>query len=116
LTVCEYRAASRCKRFAYRVARNPQILFVIAPLYVFAIHHRFSSSAAPERERRSVRRTNIALLAATLAMSALIGLKLFLQIQLTVSACAGALTQASPESAHSELFSPEVPRVAAAFP
>jgi acyl-lipid omega-6 desaturase (Delta-12 desaturase) len=91
LTVSEYRAASFSKRLAYRLARNPLLLFVIAPLYVFVIHHRFSSSAAPQRERLSVRRTNVALIAATVAMSGLIGLKPFLQIQLTVSAVAGAL-------------------------
>ena len=32
LTVQEYLESSRGKRFAYRLARNPFILFVIAPL------------------------------------------------------------------------------------
>jgi omega-6 fatty acid desaturase (delta-12 desaturase) len=91
LTVGEFRDASRRKRLAYRLARNPLVLFIGAPLYVFVIHHRFSSSAAPKRERRSVRRTNLALLAAVLLMSALIGLKPFLEIQLTVSGFAGAI-------------------------
>lgn len=35
LTVQEYLQASRWKRFAYRIARNPFILFVIAPLLMF---------------------------------------------------------------------------------
>jgi len=91
LTVREFRDASRGKRLAYRLARNPLVLFLIAPLYVFVIHHRFSSSAASPRERRSVRRTNLALLAGMLVMSSLIGLKSFLEIQLTVTALAGAL-------------------------
>jgi omega-6 fatty acid desaturase (delta-12 desaturase) len=76
---------------SYRLARNPFILFVIAPLYVFVVHQRFSSSTAPPLERRSVRRTNLALILATLLMSALIGLKTFLMIQLTVSALAGTV-------------------------
>ncbi len=90
LTVQEYIQSTRWRRFAYRLARNPVVLFAIAPLYVFAVHHRFAVAAAPKRERRSVRRTNWALLAITLAMSATIGLKAFLLIQLTVTAFAGA--------------------------
>ena len=91
LTVQEYQEASPWSRVVYRFARNPVVLFVIAPLYLFLIHQRFSSGAAPRRERRSVRRTNIAILAVTLAMSALIGFKAFLFIQLTVLAFAGAI-------------------------
>ncbi len=91
LTVQEYLNSSRWRRMAYRLARNPFVLFSIAPLYVFVIHHRFAASTAPTRERRSVHRTNLALLGITLGMSAVIGLKSFLLIQLTVSALAGAL-------------------------
>jgi len=90
LTVQEYLQSTRWRRFAYRLARNPIVLFVIAPLYVFVVHHRFAVSTAPERERQSVRRTNWMLLGITAAMSAVIGLKVFLLIQLTVSAFAGA--------------------------
>jgi acyl-lipid omega-6 desaturase (Delta-12 desaturase) len=91
LTVEEYGASSRWRRLTYRLARNPLVLFVLAPLYVFVVHHRFPSSTAPQLERRSVRRTNVALIVATLLMSAVIGLKTFLVIQLTVSALAGSL-------------------------
>src|ERR1700676_2044577 len=91
LTVQEYLQRTRWRRFAYRLTRNPIVLFVIAPLYVFVVHHRFAASAAPKRERRSVHRTNWALLGITLVMSAIIGLRAFLLIQLTVSAIAGAL-------------------------
>jgi acyl-lipid omega-6 desaturase (Delta-12 desaturase) len=91
LTVQEYLESTRWKRLAYRLARNPFVLFVIAPLYVFVVHHRFAARGAPARERRSVRSTNWALLAAALLMSVIIGWKSFLLIQLTVSAFAGAL-------------------------
>ena len=43
LTVQEYLEASRWKRFAYRLARNPFILFGLAPLFLFLIKQRFSS-------------------------------------------------------------------------
>ena len=35
MTVQEYLESSRWKRFAYRLARNPVVLFVIAPLFLF---------------------------------------------------------------------------------
>jgi omega-6 fatty acid desaturase (delta-12 desaturase) len=91
LTVQEYLHSTRWRRLAYRLARNPIVLFVIAPLYVFVVHHRLAESSAPTRERRSVVLTNWALLAIVLAMSVVIGLKAFLLIQLTVSAIAGSL-------------------------
>jgi acyl-lipid omega-6 desaturase (Delta-12 desaturase) len=91
LTVQEYLGSTRWRRFAYRLARNPIVLFVIAPLYVFVLHHRCATSTAPARERLSVHRTNWALLGTTLVMSSVVGLKSFLLIQLTVSALAGAL-------------------------
>jgi acyl-lipid omega-6 desaturase (Delta-12 desaturase) len=90
LTVQEYLQSSRWTRFAYRLVRNPIVLFAIAPLYVFVVHHRFAVSAAPQRERQSVRRTNWMLLGVTGVMSVTIGLKQFLLIQCTVTAFAGA--------------------------
>lgn len=91
LTVREYIESTRWRRFAYRLARNPLVLFLVAPLYMFVVHHRFASASAPARERRSVRRTNLALLAVVVAMCALVGWEAFLLIQLTVTALAGAL-------------------------
>ena len=91
LTVEEYLQSTRVRRFAYRLARNPIVLFVFAPLFVFVVDHRFAVSVASKRERQSVRRTNWALLGVTLMMCAMIGLKALLSIQLTVLAFAGAL-------------------------
>lgn len=91
LTVQEYLESTRWRRFSYRLARNPFVLFVVAPLYVFVVHHRFAAPSASARERKSVQRTNWALLAGTAVMSAFIGLRHFLLIQLTVSALAGAV-------------------------
>ena len=90
LTVQEYLRSPCWRRFAYRLARNPVVLFLMAPLYVFVVHHRFAVSTAPQRERQSVRHTNWTLLGITLAMSSVIGLKAFILIQFTVSAFAGA--------------------------
>jgi acyl-lipid omega-6 desaturase (Delta-12 desaturase) len=91
LTVEEYLNSTRWRRAAYRVARNPVVLFLIAPIFVFMVQHRFASRNSPPRERQSVRYTNLCLGAAVLLMSVLIGLKSFLIIQLSVSAFAGAI-------------------------
>ena len=45
MTVEEYLAASRWKRLSYRVVRCPLVLFVVAPLYLFLIHHRVPTVA-----------------------------------------------------------------------
>jgi len=54
LTVQEYLEASRCKKFAYRLARNPFILFIVAPLGLFLIYQRFPSPSAKGKDRQSV--------------------------------------------------------------
>jgi omega-6 fatty acid desaturase (delta-12 desaturase) len=72
LTVQEYLEASRWKRLAYRLGRNPVVLFVIAPSLVFLIQQRLPSRALGPRERRGVHWTNLALLAITATMSHLL--------------------------------------------
>jgi omega-6 fatty acid desaturase (delta-12 desaturase) len=89
LTVEEYLKASRRKRFGYRLARHPAILFVVAPFYIFVLAQRLHSGIAPPRERRSVHLTNLAIASAALALSTLIGFRAFVSIQLTVSTIAG---------------------------
>jgi acyl-lipid omega-6 desaturase (Delta-12 desaturase) len=90
LTVREYLASSRWKRLAYRVARNPVVLFVLAPLFLFLVKHRFPSSQAGRRERRSVHLTNLAIAGLAAALSLVFGLKDYLLIQLTVMGVAGS--------------------------
>jgi acyl-lipid omega-6 desaturase (Delta-12 desaturase) len=89
LTVQEYLEASRWKKFSYRLARNPIVLFVLAPLFLFLIMHRFPKLKAPLRERLSVYWTNLALLAIAGGLSWAFGFKAYLIIQLTVLMVAG---------------------------
>jgi omega-6 fatty acid desaturase (delta-12 desaturase) len=90
LTVQEYLASSRWKRFAYRLARNPVVLFVIAPLYLFLVKHRFPDARAGRRERLSVYWTNLAILVMAIGLSMVFGVKAYLLIQLTAMMTAGA--------------------------
>ncbi|MEO8353687.1 MAG: fatty acid desaturase, partial [Chthoniobacteraceae bacterium] len=90
LTVQEYLASSRWKRFAYRLARHPAVLFVIAPLYLFLIKHRLPEAKAGWRERLSVYWTNLAIVAMAVGLSLVFGLKAYLVIQLTAMMVAGS--------------------------
>jgi len=90
LTVQEYLEASRWKKFAYRLARNPMILFLIAPIFVFVIKHRFPNLKATKRERFSVYWTNLAMLGMAAALSLAFGLKAYLILQLIVVSVAGS--------------------------
>jgi acyl-lipid omega-6 desaturase (Delta-12 desaturase) len=91
MTVQEYLEASRWKRFAYRMARNPVVLFVVAPLFVFLIYQRFPNREANPRERRSVHWMNLAILGLAAALIALVGLKAYLLIQLIAMGVAGSV-------------------------
>ena len=89
LTVQEYLESSRWRRFAYRLARNPFVLFVLAPVVLFLVLQRFPSPQATRRERVSVRWMNLAIFAMAAVMSALFGIVPYLVIQLTVLGVAG---------------------------
>jgi omega-6 fatty acid desaturase (delta-12 desaturase) len=89
MTVAEYLAAPRWQRIAYRLARNPIVLFVLAPVYLFVVHNRFASSKAGSRERKSVWWTNAALAALTVSLASLFGVVPYLVIQLTILVVAG---------------------------
>lgn len=90
LTVQEYLEASRWKRLAYRLARNPIVLFVLAPLFLFLIKQRFPSPKAARRERNSVYWTNLGVLTMAVGLACLFGLKAYLLLQSGVLMVAGA--------------------------
>ena len=90
LTVQEYLEASRWKRFAYRLARNPFVLFILAPFFLFVIKHRFCPKQANRRERHSVYWTNLAILGMAIGLSLIFGFKAYLLIQLTMILVAGS--------------------------
>src|SRR5687767_9232608 len=71
MTVQEYLESSRWKRFAYRLARNPIVLFVLAPLVLFVVLQRIPSAKSTHRERRSVWWMNAAILGMVLGLGAL---------------------------------------------
>ena len=90
LTVQEYLEASRWKRFAYRLARNPFVLFVLAPLFLFLVQQRFPSGKGGLREQLSVYATNLAILLMIAVMGSIFGWKAYLLLQLTLVTVAGS--------------------------
>lgn len=89
LTVEEYRAASRARRLTYRLARNPIVLLLLAPLYVFIIEQRFPARVSGKRGHASVYWTNAAIVGIAVAGSLALGFWEYLTVQLTVMAIAG---------------------------
>jgi len=90
MTVAEYLASSRWTKFTYRVSRNPVVLLVVAPFVLFLGLHRFSRKGAPDRERRSVRNTNIALFVMICVMGSIFGFVPYLILQSAIMLGAGA--------------------------
>ena len=91
MTVQEYLASSRWKRFAYRLARNPLVLFGIAPVFLFLLQQRFPSTKANSRERWSVHWMNIAILAVAISLSLAFGVVPYILIQLTIVMVGGGM-------------------------
>ncbi len=91
MTVQEYLESSRRVRFAYRLSRNPFVLLVIAPIFLFLFRHRLSSRKANRRERRSVWWTNFGILTMALTLGWVFGWKMYLLIQVLITIVAGGI-------------------------
>ena len=91
MTVAEYRAAPWYRRLAYRVFRNPAVLFTIAPLILFLILQRLPGRDDKPRDRRSVWITNAAIAAILVVAALTIGLRAYVLIQLSIMLVAGSI-------------------------
>jgi acyl-lipid omega-6 desaturase (Delta-12 desaturase) len=90
MTVQEYLESTRWKRFAYRLARNPFILFFVAPVFLFLIRQRFTTPGAKARERHSVWWMNLAILGMVAGLCWVFGWRTYLVLQLIVTVVSGA--------------------------
>jgi omega-6 fatty acid desaturase (delta-12 desaturase) len=81
LTVAEYHELPPRSRLAYRLFRNPLVMFGIGPIAALLVGPRLVAKDARPRMRRSVIGTNIALAAFVGAMCWLIGWEDFLLVQ-----------------------------------
>jgi omega-6 fatty acid desaturase (delta-12 desaturase) len=92
LTVTEYKALSPMRRLGYRLYRNPFVMFVIGPIWLFLFKQRLPfgmlrSGLAPWV---STMATNLAILALVIGLSWLVGFGTFLAVQLPIVLLAGA--------------------------
>jgi acyl-lipid omega-6 desaturase (Delta-12 desaturase) len=90
LTVAEYRAASRRARLAYRLFRNPLVMFGLGPTYAMVLQPRLVPRSARPRSRRSVIATDVALAVVVGGLCWLIGWREFLLVQAPPLLLAGA--------------------------
>jgi len=89
LTVKEYQQMPGWKRLGYRLYRNPLVMFILGPMFVFLVVHRFPSRNSKKRERTSVYWTNLAILAYIVPLVALIGFERYILIQLPIALLTG---------------------------
>jgi omega-6 fatty acid desaturase (delta-12 desaturase) len=90
LTVEEYLALAPRAQLAYRLFRNPLVMFSIGPIVALVIGPRMIARSARPRMRRSVIGTNIALAALVGALCWLIGWRDYLLLQTPTVLLAGS--------------------------
>jgi omega-6 fatty acid desaturase (delta-12 desaturase) len=83
-TVEEYLSFPVWKRLVYRIYRNPVVMFLINPVILFGIGHRFAGKEAKSRERASVYWTNLTLLGILVLAYYTVGLKAYFLVQLPI--------------------------------
>ncbi|MFL8938305.1 fatty acid desaturase [Rossellomorea oryzaecorticis] len=90
LTVDEYKAAPLKLRLAYRFYRNPIVMFVLGPIWVFLIKNRFNRKNARKKERKNTYLVNVLIAAAAALMCVTVGWQQFLIVQGSIFMISGA--------------------------
>ncbi|WP_223588735.1 fatty acid desaturase [Neobacillus bataviensis] len=90
LTVDEYLAAPLKLRLAYRFYRNPFVMFVLGPIYVFLLKNRFNRKGAKKNERMNTYLTNILIAAVMGLLIWAIGWQAFLLVEGSIFMISGA--------------------------
>ena len=90
MTVAEYHALAWRERLAYRLFRNPFVMFGLGPIFALVVEPRLLSRSARPRIQRSVISTNLALAALVGALCWLMGWREYLLVQAPTVMLAGA--------------------------
>ena len=91
LTVTEYHARSRKGRLAYRLIRNPLVMFGLGPVFAMIVGPRIVARDARPRMRNSVLGTDAALVVVVGALCWLIGWRDFLIVWAPAALLAGSV-------------------------
>lgn len=90
LTVDEYLESSVWRKIAYRLYRNPFVMFVLGPIYIFLITNRFNRKGARMNERMNTYIINIAIAAIVGILCYAIGWKSFLLVEAPIFLISGS--------------------------
>lgn len=91
MTVREYTEASFWRKIAYRIYRNPVILFGFGAFYLFLIDNRINRKGASRKERYNMYVTNLAIAGINGLLIWAVGWQAFLLVQVPVLYVAGTL-------------------------
>ena len=91
LTVDEWNAASKRKKFTYRVYRNPLVLFTVGAWINMIIAQRIPFPGMDPQDKRSILLTDLALLLIAITFSLVFGWKAYLLIQIPVMMLASSI-------------------------
>ncbi len=90
MTVDEYRAAPLKTRLAYRFYRNPFVMFILGPVYVFLLKNRFNRKNARKKERNNTYFVNLVLVVLVTLFCLTLGWLPFLLVQGSIFMISGA--------------------------
>lgn len=92
LTVAEYRSLSSARRLAYRLYRNPIVMFGLGPIWLFLFKQRlpFGMMRSGMEPWVSTMATNLAIVVLAAGLIWLVGLVPFMLVQLPIVALAGS--------------------------
>jgi acyl-lipid omega-6 desaturase (Delta-12 desaturase) len=90
MTVDEYAEASFWGRLAYRLYRNPFVLFGLGPIYLFFIENRINRKGAKRKERLNTYLINASIVVIYALLIWAIGWQAFLIVQLPILMIAGS--------------------------
>jgi omega-6 fatty acid desaturase (delta-12 desaturase) len=90
ITVAEYLGRSWRGRLAYRLFRNPLVMFGVGPIFTLVVQPRWAPRSARPRIKRSVIVTNLVLIALVAGLCRLIGWQAYVLVQLPTIMLAGA--------------------------
>ena len=91
LTIDEYVAAPLKTRLAYRFYRNPLVMFVLGPIYVFLLKNRFNRKNARKKERNNTYLVNVIIVALIALLSVMLGWQEFLLVQGSIFMISGSI-------------------------
>lgn len=84
MTASEYRNASTAKRWAYRLYRNPLVMFGLGPFFMLLVSNRLPGKNSKRPAKIGVWLTNLSLLFFIIAIGFVIGFKTYFLIQIPI--------------------------------